>query len=302
MKTTKMYKKGGKLRNFFIEILNTKKENIKKTKNLISKIKSIINKENLIIQLRSEFRYIKDLNGNYQNYLSSIKQLTQSFLKNKIEIEKYANETRASEKNYVKIIDGYENNISDLKSEKKNIIITNEGIIKMKNDTNNTLNIKLLEIQNKINLISDELNKINNKKEKLQIQYLNQRKEFMKKEELQENNLKILQQRYNLLSQLLSSLSHKTYLYELYPDEKPIELENKNLAQSILEIENRNIKLKEEEIKNQNLMDTVKNLSSRITNISSYCDDITTRRNTKSSRSIHTPIVSLSKKITYNKF
>ena len=49
-------------------------------------------------------------------------------------------------------------------------------------------------------------------------------------------------------------------------------------------------------------MDTVKNLSSRITNISSYYDDTTTRRNTKSSKSYRTPIVSLSKKITYNKF
>jgi hypothetical protein len=48
-------------------------------------------------------------------------------------------------------------------------------------------------------------------------------------------------------------------------------------------------------------MDTVKNLSSKITNISSYYDDITTRRNTKSSKSIHTPIVSLSKRITYHK-
>ena len=302
MNTPRIYKKGGKLRNLIVEILNTKKENTKKTKNLMTEIKNVINKENLIIQLREEFNYIKNLNNNYQNYLSHIKELTQIFLKNKKEIEKYANETRASEKEYVKIIDKFEDDISILKSEKQNIIITNEAIIKGKNDINNTLNVKLLEIQAKINKNLDELYKINSKTEKLNTQYLNERKEFMKKEELEEKKYNILQQKHKLLSQFLSSLSHKSYIYELYPEEKPTELENKNLAESILETENRNIKLKEEEIKNQNLKDTVKNLSSRITNISSYCDDITTRRNTKSSRSIHTPIVSLSKKISYHKF
>ena len=201
----------------------------------------------------------------------------------------------------MKIIDKFEDNISNLKSEKKNLIKTNEAIMKMKNDINNTLNVKLLEIQTKINTNLDELYKINSKKEKLETQYLNEKKEFLKKEEKEEKKYKILQQQYNLLSQFLSTLSHKSYIYDIYPEEKPTELENQNLAESILEIENRNIKLREEEIKNQNLMDTVKNLSSKITNISSYYDDITTRRNTKSSKSIHTPIVSLSKKITYHK-
>jgi len=301
MSTTRIYKKGGKLRNLVIEVLNTKKENKKKTINLLTEIKNILNKEKLIIQLRAEFNYIKNLNNNYQNYLSHIKQLTQTYLKNKNKIEEYANETRASEKEYVKIIDKFEDNISNLKSEKQNLIKTNEAIMKMKNDINNTLNVKLLEIQTKINTNLDELYKINSKKEKLETQYLNEKKEFLKKEEKEEKKYKILQQKYNLLSQFLSTLSHKSYIYDIYPEEKPTELENQNLAESILEIENRNIKLREEEIKNQNLMDTVKNLSSKITNISSYYDDITTRRNTKSSKSIHTPIVSLSKRITYHK-
>ncbi len=301
MSTPRIYKKGGKLRNLVIEVLNTKKENKKKTINLLTEIKNILNKEKLIIQLRAEFNYIKNLNNNYQNYLSHIKQLTQTYLKNKNKIEEYANETRASEKEYVKIIDKFEDNISNLKSEKQNLIKTNEAIMKMKNDINNTLNVKLLEIQTKINTNLDELYKINSKKEKLETQYLNEKKEFLKKEEKEEKKYKILQQKYNLLSQFLSTLSHKSYIYDIYPEEKPTELENQNLAESILEIENRNIKLREEEIKNQNLMDTVKNLSSKITNISSYYDDITTRRNTKSSKSIHTPIVSLSKRITYHK-
>ena len=78
-------------------------------------------------------------------------------------------------------IDKFEDNISNLKSEKQNLIKTNEAIMKMKNDINNTLNVKLLEIQTKINTNLDELYKINSKKEKLGTKYLNERKEFLKK-------------------------------------------------------------------------------------------------------------------------
>ena len=68
----------------------------------------------------------------------------------------------------------------------------------------------------------------------------------------------------------------------------------------MLKLEDSNIKLKEEQIKNQNLLDEVKNLSSKITNISSY-EEGTTRRNTMSTRTIPYHIVSLTKKFKFQK-
>ena len=66
-------------------------------------------------------------------------------------------------------------------------------------------------------------------------------------------------------------------------------------------IENKNIQLKEEQIKNKHLMDQVKDLSARITNISTIDESNRNEVNSKrNSNKIH-PIVYLTKKLPHRK-
>lgn len=303
MKTSRnlSFKKGGKYETLILEIFKIKKENSKKTKNLIKEVKKRTIKESLIMQLRKEFNYIKSLNGYYKDYLSKIKKLTDVYLKNKTSIQEYGDFIRSTYKENVEIIDKFEEEIKVLKDDKKNIIKTNEGIIKMKNQENSNLNTKLLEIQTKININIDILEKLDLNKKSLNNQLEEERKEFMKKEEIEDKKYKTLQTKINLLNEFTLDIEKKLNKdVILNPKEKPVELENISKSRSMLKLEDSNIKLKEEQIKNQNLLDEVKNLSSKITNISSY-EEGTTRRNTMSTRTIPYHIVSLTKKFKFQK-
>ena len=192
--------------------------------------------------------------------------------------------------------------VTELKKNKKNIIKTNEGIMKIRNEQNSKLNSELFEIQTKINKNIDTLEKLDSTKKSLYNKLEEERKEFVKKEEIQDRKYKAIQNKITLLTEFSSDIESKLSKdVILNPKEKPVELDNISKSRSMLKLEDSNIKLKEEEIKNKNLLDEVKNLSSKITNISSY-DENTTRRNTVSTRTIPTHFVSLTKKFKYHKY
>ena len=68
MKNIQIKKGDNKLKDLLVELLQTKK-NIKKSKNLLNQVHKVIDKESIILQLRTEFNYNKRLNYNYKKYL-----------------------------------------------------------------------------------------------------------------------------------------------------------------------------------------------------------------------------------------
>ena len=66
-KNIPQYNKDGKLRDLIVELLNTKK-NIRKSRDLLTQVHQVINKESIIIQLRNEYNYIERLNEYYKKY------------------------------------------------------------------------------------------------------------------------------------------------------------------------------------------------------------------------------------------
>ena len=268
MSKIQTYRKGGQLRSLLTEMLYTKKENIQRTKNLLKEVNKIINKENIIIQLRTELKYIKLLNSYYKQYLTVIQNLKEKFLDNKIGVEKYCDELRRNGKNDTLIIDRYEEKINLLKKEKQEIIKTNEAIINIKYDVTLKLKTKLAEIETKINMNIEEINK-----QIITIKSLEDRKEiekqeFLKEEEKQKKKIKKLKFKLNDLKETKKILESKIKHFEVEKGFKPIDLDNDLMGISILEKENKDIKLKEEEIKNQNLMEEVKDLTMKISHFS----------------------------------
>ena len=261
MSKIQTYRKGGQLRSLLTEMLYTKKENIQRTKNLLKEVNKIINKENIIIQLRTELKYIKLLNSYYKQYLTVIQNLKEKFLDNKIGVEKYCDELRRNGKNDTLIIDRYEEKINLLKKEKQEIIKTNEAIINIKYDVTLKLKTKLAEIETKINMNIEEINKQNIKIKSLEDRKEIEKQEFLKEEEKQKKKIKKLKFKLNDLKDTKKILESKIKHFEVEKGFKPVDLDNDLMGISILEKENKDIKLKEEEIKNQNLMEEVKDKS-----------------------------------------
>lgn len=302
MKSARISTKDGQLRNLILEMLHTKKDNIKKTKTLLKEINKTITKESLIIQLRNEFNYIKMLNQSYNDYLAIIKKIKETYLKNKKAIIEYNNFLRATYKENVKIIDKYENKIDIIKKEKSYIVKTNEEIFKIKKDENKIFNEKLIEIQYKVNLNLEEFEKQRKIRKSLEDQLLNDRKEFMKKEEKDEKKYKVLIKKMKFLNDMKKQLEKTINYIDLNPTDKSNELEDELKADKLIMIENKNIQLKEEQIKNQYLIDKVKDLSTRITNISTIDESNRNEVNTKRKGSIIHPIVSLTKRLPHHKY
>ena len=265
MKTFSPQPKQGKLRELLLEILNTKKENTKKSKGLLTQIKKTLNQESLIIQLRSEYNHIKNLNANYKKYLKAIKRLKELFMNNRGGIEKYSNFIQETYKDEIYIIN-------------------------IKNEAFKILNVKLVELNEKVNINLKEIEKQTSKINSLESKKNEEKKSFLKTEQQQYKKYQLLQNNYKVISNLYEE---KKQEIDDNVEIKPVEIENKEFSNKLINTENHYIKLSEEKIKNQNLLEEVRNLTIKISNLSSI-DDLSTRRYTRSTRS---PLSSI-KKIT----
>ena len=288
MKTFSPQPKQGKLRELLLEILNTKKENTKKSKGLLTQIKKTLNQESLIIQLRSEYNHIKNLNANYKKYLKAIKRLKELFMNNRGGIEKYSNFIQETYKDEIYIINNFEEEVNEIKDEKKNIIETNDSIINIKNDAFKILSIKLVEINEKVNINLKEIEKQTLKINSLETKKNEEKKAFLKTEQQQNKKYQVLENNYNTISNILKDMKKEI---DNNVEIKPVEIENKEYSEKLINTENHYIKLNEEIIKNHNLLEKVRNLSIKISNLSSI-DELSTRRYTKSTRS---PLSSIKK-------
>lgn len=257
----------GKLRKIIIDLLKTKKD-IKKSKGLISILSKKITKDKLIIQLKTEFNYIKNLNENYIKYINVVKKLTKEHKNNKKHVENLSNLLRTNFSDYIKIIDKYEYKIKMCKEDQKNIISINEGIIEMKRKYEKTLKEKLCQLENQIQEENKEISAQKNKIEKLKLQKINEKEEFLEKERFQNKQYEILKNKYKSFLKTENIFNKKIKEFDISLNEKTIEIENIDLANKMLEKENKNVELSEQEIKNQNLHDKIKFLQNKIIQLS----------------------------------
>ena len=143
MKKNNVHKDDGKLRKMIVELLNTKKGNLKKSKVLISDINKVIIKDHLIMQLKTEYNYIKQLNDNYINYLNIAEILKKECKKNKESVLNLSKFLKSNFKEQIKIIENYENKINICKEDKETINSINYGIIEAKKKYEKVLKDKL---------------------------------------------------------------------------------------------------------------------------------------------------------------
>ncbi len=267
MKNLQIKKDENKLKDLIIELLQTKK-NIKKSKNLLNQVHTIINKESIILQLRNEFNYIKSLNYNYKIYLDTIKNLVKEVTLNKNEIETLSHILREEYGDDIVIIDKYEKKIKMISMNTNEAKEINETMIKNKNNETKKLNVKLSEIESKISLNNKEIEKQNNIIKSYSNKLQNEKKELLKREKEQLNKIDKLKQKFNYYEKQIKIIKDKIKVYEENnPIKKEVEIENEDIANSLLKKEDKECELNEKRILNENLHFNIKTISGEISKL-----------------------------------
>ena len=267
MKNLQVKRDENKLKDLIIELLQTKK-NIKKSKNLLNQVHTVINKESIILQLRNEFNYIQKLNINYNKYLDTIKNLVKEITNNKNEIETLSHILREEYCDDIVIIEKYEKKIKMISMNTDDAKEINESIIKNKNNETKKWNSKLCEIESKISLNNKEIEKQNKIIKSYENKLQNEKKEFLKKEKEQLNRINKLKQKFNYYEKQIKIIEDKIKVYEQNnPIQKEVEIENEDIANSLLKKEDKECELNEKRILNEHLHYNIKTISGEISKL-----------------------------------
>ena len=122
-------------------------------------------KENIIISLREDLEYHKKINRHYLLYKQYATDISNYYKQNFDEIFKYKSDLCTDLSDFIKVVEGYEEQIKKYNKERDIMIKTNNDIIKYKssekekmNETINKLNYDLEIQKNKLDKINTTLN------------------------------------------------------------------------------------------------------------------------------------------------
>ena len=266
-KNIPQYNKDGKLRDLIVELLNTKK-NIRKSRDLLTQVHQVINKESIIIQLRNEYNYIERLNEYYKKYYEKIKNLVKEVTKNKNEVETLCNTLKVNFADDVVIVEKYEKKIKVMSLTTDDVEKINEDIMKKKNKETKKLQNKLNDIESKVNLNIKELDNQKSIINRFKNQLEEDKKELIKREKNQLNDYEKLKIKFNYYEKQVKMLKDKIKIIELKnPTKKDVDIENEDLANNLLKKEDKECELNEKIIQNENLHFNVRTLSSEISKL-----------------------------------
>ena len=231
--------------------LNTTKRN----NELVLNTQKSISKKNIISALRDDLEYHKKINENYIAYEKYAEDLSKCYKKNFEDISLYKNDLTEDLKDFIKLINDYDENQKNLLNEKKLIVQSNEDIIRFKLEEQINLNKKILKLNEdleKQSIILKDLNAV-----------------LKSNMSMNQNNFLILQNEELKYKEKLESLENAykklIHKYNYYQDMATLEYKKKFANENISFNEEANeasIKLKEESIKNNYLkkeIDEIKN-------------------------------------------
>ncbi len=289
-KNIPQYNKDGKLRDLIVELLNTKK-NIRKSRDLLTQVHQVINKESIIIQLRNEYNYIERLNEYYKKYYEKIKNLVKEVTKNKNEVETLCNTLKVNFADDVVIVEKYEKKIKMMSLTTDDVEKINEDIMKKKNKETKKLQNKLNDIESKVSLNLKEIEKQKLILKKYEKQFEEEKEELMNKEKSQIIKISKIKQKFTYYDKQIKILKDKIRVFEQNnPMEKDVEIENEDIANLLLKKEDKECELNERIIENENLNVHVKTISSAISRLTLKLKELnenTNSHNTNNTTSIH---------------
>ena len=200
-----------------------------------------IAKESVIISLRKDLDYHKNINKNYNIYQKYANDVCNYYKQNFEEIFEYKTNLRDDLKDFIKIVDGYEEDIIKCKEDRKTMIKTSEDIIKYKKIEKEKMGERLKKLNNDLEKQDKKLINITD----LLTEYQIQNETYMEK--LNNNELTHME-RYEILQDKYKKLLVK---YNFYIDK---EMKKRKLD---LDYKNNNLCKEEEDLADLKLQDNL---------------------------------------------
>lgn len=236
---------GAKMKSHINEILKSFNDYNLKTKSTMNKLIKAqgnnIAKESIILSLRKDLDYHKNINKNYNIYKKYATDICNYYKQNFEEIFQYKSNLRYDLKDFIKLVDGYEEEISKCKEDKKVTIKTSEDIIRYKKSEKEKMNDRLRKLNKDLEIQDTQLNNITN----VLNEYQEQNKTYLDK--LNNSELTHME-RYEILEDKYKKLLAK---YKYYINK---EIKNRKLE---LDYKDKNLCKEEEDLADLKLQDNL---------------------------------------------
>ena len=118
-------------------------------------------KENIIISLREDLEYHKKINRHYLLYKQYASDICNYYKQNFDEIFKYKSDLREDLSDFIKVVEGYEEQIKKYNKEREITIKTNNDIIRYKTQEKEKMNETINKLNDDLEIQKNKLDKIN---------------------------------------------------------------------------------------------------------------------------------------------
>ena len=277
-----------KLRNLFLttsttsSTLPTSSHISKRTLNLITKTYGLIEKENLYLSTKKEFKHLTTLNSQYNSYLSLMKTVTSKWCTNHRKAEAMKDTLKEKFKEFSVIVDKYDNKLKLFNHEKEELIKVNEEIIKYKKEQQRKLNAQLNDLNNKTKKQKSHIDALIKQIKELNVCKEKEYKVLEQKEQNDKMCVEKLKRKYMALKMKMERYCDENKKEEMYNMKL---LKDEKYSQRMLYKENKEIELFEKKMKNELLSTKCKEISMKISEKNTI-DDIENNDNNTYHRSL----------------
>lgn len=220
-------------------------------------------KESVILSLREDLEYHKKINQNYLLYKQYTKDLCNYYKQNFDEIFKYKSDLSVDLRDFIKVVENFEDQIKQCDKDRVTMIKTNNDIIKYKNQETQRLNERINVLNYDLEKQKIKLDKINSILDEYHSQNENYISNLNKTELNYMENFEILENKYKRLKAQ----------YELYFNmemkRRKIELDYKDNNLCRDEADKVNLNLQDKIVKNNFLKEMVEEIKRQIKEIES---------------------------------
>ena len=194
---------GAKMKSHLKEILNSFNDYTLKSKSTAAKLikteNNNIAKESVILSLRKDLEYHKHVNKNYNIYKKYASDICDYYKQNFEEIFQYKSNLSNDLKDFIKLVDNYEEEIKKCKNDRQTTIKTSEDIIKYKKSEKEKMGERLRKLNYDLEKQDKKLNNITNLLKEYQEQNENYLDRLSNSELSHMEKYEILEDKYNKL-------------------------------------------------------------------------------------------------------
>ena len=256
---------GTKMKSHIKEIINSFNDYNLRSRSTAAKLikaeNNNIAKENVILSLRKDLDYHKNVNHNYNIYQKYANDICDYYKQNFEEIFQYKSNLRDDLKDFIKIVDGYEEEIEQCKKDRKTMIKTNEDIIRYKKEEKGKMGERLSKLNYDLEKQDKQLNNIN----KMLNEYQEQNETYMDKLNSSELTHK---KRYEILEDKYKKVLAKYHFYvDKEMKKRKIELDYKDSNLCKEEEDLADLKLQDNLLKNVFLREIANEIKKQIKEI-----------------------------------